>query len=64
MLMGALNRYLDLQRFEGLFICDNYPQLLSSLDRRFTSLHSRTLRQGLLLLRAVERRRMRQARPP
>ena len=41
MLAGALNRHLDLQRFEVLFVCGNYSRLLSSLDRRFTSLQVR-----------------------
>jgi hypothetical protein len=38
MLTGALNQHLDLQRFKGLFICGNYPWLLSSPARRFIDL--------------------------
>jgi hypothetical protein len=41
MLIGALNQHLDLQRFEVLYICGNYSRVLSSLDRRFTSLQVR-----------------------
>ncbi|MGB7572059.1 MAG: hypothetical protein WBL87_09925 [Methanothrix sp.] len=41
MLIGALNQNLDLQRFEVLYICGNYSRVLSSLDRRFTSLQVR-----------------------
>ena len=41
MLIGALNQHLDMQRFEVLYICGNYSRVLSSLDRRFTSLQVR-----------------------
>ena len=41
LLIAALNRHLELQRFEVLYICGNYSRVLSSLDRRFTSLQVR-----------------------
>ena len=41
MLTAALNRNLELQRFEVLYICGNYSRVLSSLDRRFTTLQVR-----------------------
>ena len=41
MLTAALNRHLELQRFEVLFVCGNYSRVLSSLDRRFTTLQVR-----------------------
>jgi len=41
MLTAALNRHLDLQRFEVLFVCGNYSRILSNLDRKFTSLQIR-----------------------
>jgi len=36
MLVIALNRHLDLQRYRILFICGNYSRILSRLDRRFS----------------------------
>ena len=41
MLIAALNRHLELQRFEVLYICGNCSRVLSSLDRRFTTLQIR-----------------------
>jgi len=41
MFIQALNRNLDLQRFEVLHVCGNYSSILSSLDRRFEALDVR-----------------------
>lgn len=37
----ALNRNLNLQRFNVLYICGNYSSVLSRLDRRFQELDIR-----------------------
>ena len=34
MLVDALNRHLELQRFKILYICGNYSCILSLLDRK------------------------------
>ena len=41
MFVQALNRHLDLQRFQVLYICGNYSGILSGLDRRFRDMEVR-----------------------
>lgn len=41
MLVGALNSHLELQRLKVLFVCGNYSNILSGLDRNFTEVDVR-----------------------
>jgi DNA polymerase I len=41
MFIQALNRNLNLQRFNVIYVCGNYSSILSSLDRRFEALDVR-----------------------
>jgi len=41
MFASALNRNLNLQRFQVLYICGNYSSVLSRLDRKFVDLEIR-----------------------
>jgi len=41
MFIQALNRNLNLQRFNVLYVTGNYSSILSKLDRRFVDLHIR-----------------------
>lgn len=54
MIIGALNGYLNLQRFKTLYISGNYSRVLSKLDRRFTDLDVRRSFTAYQLLTILE----------
>ncbi len=54
MVAGVLNSNLNLQRYKILFICGNYSQILSRLDRKFTELDVRRAFTSFQLMTILE----------
>jgi hypothetical protein len=54
MLVDALNRHLELQRYKILFISGNYSRILSRLDRNFTELEVRRAFTSFQLMTILE----------
>jgi hypothetical protein len=54
MLVEALNRHLNLQRYKILYICGNYSRILSRLDRNFTELDIRRAFTSFQLMTILE----------
>ena len=54
MLIEALNRHLELQRYKVLYISGNYSRILSWLDRNFTDLEIRRAFTSFQLMTILE----------
>jgi len=54
MLVDALNKRLNLQRYKVLFISGNYSRILSRLDRKFTELEIRRAFTSFQLMTILE----------
>jgi hypothetical protein len=54
MLVDALNRHMELQRYKILFISGNYSRILSRLDRNFTELEVRRAFTSFQLMTILE----------
>jgi DNA polymerase I len=54
MLVDAMNRHLNLQRYKIIYICGNYSRILSHLDRNFTELEVRRAFTSFQLMTILE----------
>jgi hypothetical protein len=57
MLVEALNSHLNLQRYRILYVCGNYPRVLSRLDRNFTELEVRRAFTSFQLMTILDENR-------
>ncbi|MGA9097979.1 MAG: hypothetical protein WB392_03510 [Methanotrichaceae archaeon] len=57
MFIQALNRNLNLQRFNVIYVCGNYSSILSSLDRRIEALEVRRAFTVFQLMTVLEQNR-------
>jgi DNA polymerase I len=57
MLVEALNRHLNLQRYKILYVCGNSSRILSRLDRNFTELEVRRAFTSFQLMTILQENR-------